>query len=403
MKEGHKIINLRLKRKFKMSSPDADIPSYNDKEFDENFRRFLNICDKILRKKDELKSELDLDNKGNPVLRCLSQYMRCYGKTQRHERKEFHVDLFQEIYNLYRNDILNNGHETVNWITEESIIIIYGSNVGLGNRSKIRIYLSYIFCMALDMKEEAEQKIRGNPDKDYAEVEELNYPDAYLLYLFRIFKSWRHEPKDTAKLTIIISDLEEKLGLTEGNQNMNSGTGTGTGMDGLLQFASGMMGQMGLPAPPEGAQAPSGDDVGHALQKVFGNPKTQETIGEMFKGLDECNDIGGVITKLVSGMSDPQFKDAIGESLNGMANGSQNRDSKDGSSGGKGESSNENTTSASAESSTEIPEVPGSSKERPRVSEQSSRPVQGTGGVLSSKGSEVPTVADGEIPVVGDD
>jgi hypothetical protein len=294
---------------------DSNSSSYNHREFDENFRRFMNICEKIINKKDELTSDLDLDGKGNPLMKCLHQYMRCYGKTDPDEREAFHVDLFWEIFNDNKEYILNNGHEDTEWLIKNNLILVYGSNLGLGNKSRIRIYLSHIFEMAAIMKSNTDKFIRENTNEDPSDHDELNYPDAYLLYLYRVFKSIVRDRTETAKLTIIISDLEEKLGLSEGAQS----TAPGNGLDGLLQFATGMMGQIGLPTPQDGSDAPSGDDVGKALQNVFGNPKTQETISGMFKDMDKCDNIGDVIGKLVSGMSDPQFKDAIGDSLNGMA------------------------------------------------------------------------------------
>jgi len=387
--------------------------TYNHQEFDESFRRFLNICEKILKKRDDLTQDLDLEGKGNPILKCLRQYMRCYSKTTPQEREGFHVDLFREIFDEHKYSILDSGHVNTDWLLHEKIILIYGSNMGLGNKSRIRIYLSHIFEMAVIMKADSEKKLHGKTEQDYTEADELNYPDAYLLYLYRIFKSLRHEPTDTAKLTIIISDLEERLGLSEGNQNMNPGTG----LDGLLQFATGMMGQMGLPSPPEGAQAPSGDDVGTALQNVFGNPKTQEAISGMFKDLDKCDDIGDVIGKLVNGMSNPQFKDAIGESLNGMADArvegggkedGEKRDDKkeDGNKGDGKEVTNDDQRVS--EPVTEVPPalIPSdrdSSNEVPSLSPgQSIRPeVRSHGEVPGSRiTSEVP---DGEIPIVGDD
>ena len=296
-----------------------DKQSYNRREFDENFRRLLNLSEKIINRKDELSQDLDLENKGNPILKCLHQYMRCYSKTSPEEVEEFHVDLFREIFDRYKFDIIENGHENTNWIMDYNIVIIYGSNMGLGNKSRIRIYISHLYEMATIMKTETERELRGKSEDDYSKAEELNYPDAYLLYIYRIFKTFQTDSKISARLTIIISDLEEKLGVTE---RAKPSVSQGNGLDGLLEFATGMMGQMGLPQAPEGSAPPSGDDVGKALQNVFGNPKTQDAISGMFKDLDQSNDIGDVIGKLVNGMSNPQFKDAIGESLNGMADAS---------------------------------------------------------------------------------
>lgn len=351
-------------------SSDSNDSSYNHKEFDENFRRFMNICEKIISKKDELAQNLDLDGKGNPLMKCLHQYMRCYGKTNPNEREGFHVELFRLIFNEFKNDILNNdksyildnGHiNDTYWLINNNLSLVYGSNLGLGGRSRIRIHLSHIFEMAVIMKSDTDKILEENPREDPSDHDELNYPDAYLLYLNRVFKSIVRDRTETAKITIIISDLEDKLGLSEGTQS----AAPGNGLDGLLQFASGMMGQIGLPTP-EGTDAPSGDDVGKALKSVFGNPKTQETISSMFKDMDKCDNIGDVIGNLVTGMSNPQFKDAIGESLNGIA---------------------DISAGAGAASSSDA----GSGKNESVVPDRSSTNDQGSG------------VPDGEIPIVTDD
>ena len=80
-------------------------------EFDRNFKKFLNICEKILNKEKEGKLDLDPNPKGNPILKCLEQYHRCYLKTKPDERNEMHVVLFLEIYDSNKRSILDDGHK----------------------------------------------------------------------------------------------------------------------------------------------------------------------------------------------------------------------------------------------------------------------------------------------------
>lgn len=287
-------------------------PSFN--EFDRNFKRLLDLSDEILKKNDT--RTLNLSEEANSTLECLVRYRRCYLKTKPDEREEMHVSLFRKVYDMNKTAIIDDGHKNTSWLKDGDITIQYGSNFGLVNF--IIVDLSEIFRIACKLRDETKLKLEGASDEEYQTAKELNYPDAYMLYIYRIFKSWPHESsEETVRLNIIITAIEKDLGITSETSDNNPLGEEGLG--GLMNFAQGMFDNMGI-KPPEGSTQPNQADIGKALGNVFNNPNTQTAISGMFEGLGNSNNIGDVIGKLVGGFSDPALTQAIGDSLNEAAN-----------------------------------------------------------------------------------
>ena len=286
--------------------------SYDFKMFDVNFRRLLSLCSKIV-KLDERRSR-DADS-GSTVRATLIKYTRCYDMTPQEDVENDHVDLFKEMYQQYREDIINDGHKNTDWITNNNIVIVYGSNIGAGDKSRIRIYLSSIYQMAVDLCNFTKARMRRNPDGDYSDCEELNYPDAFFLYLYRIFKTWKHPAQyrgDRQNLNVIVMEIEDILGLSDDSSSTNGG---GQGLDGLMKFAQGITGKVGDLQKDGTLPDTMPDDVGATLRNIFSNPDIGNLINSTFKNMSESNDVGTAVSSLVNGLSDPRMKNAVSDSF----------------------------------------------------------------------------------------
>ena len=279
--------------------------------FGPSLRRLLAVSEKILKRKEELDDNLDLDGRGNPILKCLNQYARCFLKTRVDEIEDFHIDLFRRVYKEHRNDILEIPNT---WLNKHSVVIQYGSNLPEPIKCNFKIYLAHIYEIATVMRDDVETKLEGKSDEDYQNADELNYPEGLLLHTYRIFASFIDDRSDTAKVNVIITDLEDKLGIGD---NQSSSGGTTTGFGGLLDFVSGAAQQMGL--NQDGIDQSSGGDLGSAIQSVFSNKGIQDSLGQIFADVEGSNDIGEVIGKLVGGLGDEKFKNAIGEAVGGIS------------------------------------------------------------------------------------
>lgn len=287
---------------------------YDHDKFDRNFKRLLDLCSKICRMYD---SKGGNDSNDSHVKNSLIRYVRCYDRTEKVDVEDEHLDLFKSMYQSYRSDILDDGHKKTGWLLDNNIIIIYGSNVGAADRSTIKIYLSAIFGMASDLCAATRSRMMRNPDGDYSENEELNYPRGFLLYLYRIFNTWRHPNAtkgDQQRITLIITDIEESLEINDDPQS-GQGQGQGQGLEGVMKFAQGMLGKMGDLQKDGTLPDKAPDDIGATLKNIFSHPDVNSLINKTFKSMNESNDIGTAASSLFAGLSDPRLKNALSSSL----------------------------------------------------------------------------------------
>lgn len=276
--------------------------------FNTSLRRLLVTSKKILNHKDELDGNLDLDGRGNPILKCLNQYSRLFSKTRPDEIEDFHIDLFRIVFREYHDDILKTPTK---WLNMNNIIIQYGSNLPEPIKCNFKIYLSHIYEISTVMKSDITDKLKDKSNKDQ---EELNYPTALLLHVYRIFGSFVKDRSDTAKINVIISDLEEILGIGDSPSSSSPSDGFG----GLLQFVSGAAQQMGLNTEGFNSSENGGGDMGSAIKSVFENKGIKESLGKILSDVENSNDVGEVVSKLIGGLGDDNFRSAIGNAVGGI-------------------------------------------------------------------------------------
>lgn len=274
-------------------------------EFDGAFRPFLKLCEKVMIKYN--KKNLDLSGKDDIFLKGLQSYAKCYRQTEPEDRDN-HLVLFQEIWKKHSDNFLElatcldevHKSSVLEWFRDADLVIQFGSNCGLVN--KIKIYLSLIYDKAYQLS--------------FSDKED-NSADAYIYYLYKIFKSWPHDKMDNMKLNSVTSYLEAELGLEEKPATTNGAIPT-EGIGSLINVATDLMGKMGI-KPPEGTPAPNEQEIGKTINNVFQSENTQKMIGDIFKGLQGggTGGIGDVISNVMRGMEgNTDFKKMMGDSLN---------------------------------------------------------------------------------------
>jgi len=273
------------------------------------------IMRKIMETNEEY--ELGLNDKSNVIHTCLNKYMKAYDLTEPMD----HLPYFMRVYQKNKIAILR-GYEDDNWLRDGNIIIRYGELEGV--RAELKLMLSAIYNIGLEIKKRVESNRKGLYKERPGECEELTYTQIFMLHLYRIFKEGLDNNKEKETLTKCINEIEMILNLNDGENNKANENGFG----GLINMATNLMSTLNI-KPPEGVSMPKEEEVGAAIGSIFNNPQTQNTIGTIFKDISECKDINQILQKLVTGFNNPTIAKAIGDTIGQTALGASKEETFD--------------------------------------------------------------------------
>lgn len=288
-------------------------------EFDKNLISLFTLIKTIIKTHE--KNNLNLSSRENPIMSRLERYIKIYDRTDPEE----HIFYFQKIFDHNRSGILR-GPDRDQWINSGNIIIHFGEETGNPVRNA-KIHLSLIYKTSIKLRNDMEEALEGLPDVEQSK--ELLYPTLLLLHLYRIFRDISVSNEDKSRLTEYIRKLEKETGSKPTSKTTSSESGD-TSLDGLMNMATGFMEQMGMKLP-DGHQLPSGSELTAAFNGIIQNPQTKSFIGDMMKDMQQSNNIGDVVGKLInklpSGM-DSEVKQTIENNLNSLPD-NNNNDSYD--------------------------------------------------------------------------
>ncbi len=275
-------------------------------KFEKNLGGFLTLSKTIIQSHE--RRNLKLSSKRNPILSRLEKYIKTYDRTEVEE----HIWCFDKIYSSNRPAILR-GPARDNWLKNGNLVIQYGEEVD--RVTDIKIHVSSIYNTACKLRDDIEESLQGLPDVD--ESQELLYPSLYLLHLYKIFFETAGE-NDGEKLDEYISILEKEAGI----KSKGRSSSTADPMGSILGAATDFMGQLGIKLP-EGQKMPSQEELGKALGTMMNNPQTKSMMGNVMKEMQECNSLGDVVNKLMSGLGggslgdnlDPATKQSIQDNI----------------------------------------------------------------------------------------
>lgn len=277
----------------------------DEKQFDIGIKGLFRVVKTIVNINNQ--RLLKLDNKKNPVLVCLEQYQKVYDKTTPKEHKIY----FSDIYEKYKSVILK-GPNRDDWLTSNRLSIKYGSHVGMN--TKARIYLSAVYITACKIRNEVEESMKGLPNIE--ESKEIQIPSAFLLHMYRIFKSIAPS-SDHDKLNKHIESLKCDLGIID-NQTTTDNSDVSDTLEPLVNMASKFMGKMGVEIP-EGKMPPT-KQLTDAVGQIFNNPKTSEMLTNIFGEFQKSNNIGDLMNSIVSNIGNPELTNAVKETINTQNN-----------------------------------------------------------------------------------
>lgn len=248
---------------------------------------------------------------------CLNKYLNIYNNMEPNE----HYIYFEKLYNKNRSDFLN-ILTSDKFLSEGTLFIQFGDGIKSTKeidekRKQVRIYLSDIYAISIDLQKKAEKTLDGIDENIASEVggKDLIRPQILQLHLMRIF--YHLIDDDKTQLGKIVTQLENILGVPKKtvnedmfkslSQNMSSNT---NGLSGLFTMATSMMEKMGY-KPPPGMTPPSEKEINDVISNVFGNDTTQNAIKNMFTSLQGCNDFGSAVQEVVKNVTDPKTMEAI--------------------------------------------------------------------------------------------
>ena len=288
---------------------------YVKNSFDREFLSFIKQSQEIINARYGVSIEFG-DVRKEMV--CLNKYLNIYNNMEPEE----HFVYFTKLYNKNRSSILNTLNSD-KWLSEGNIYIQFGDGIKSSRevaekRKQVRIYVSEIYSIALDLQKKAEKTLDGIDETIASEVggKDLIRPQILQLHLMRIFYHL-NDDDDKIQLGKIVTQLENILGVPKKtvnddifksiSQNMSSNT---NGLSGLFSMATSMMEKMGYKTPP-GMTPPSEIEINRVISDVFGNDTTQSAIRNMFTSLQGCNDFGSAVQEVVKNVTDPKTMQAI--------------------------------------------------------------------------------------------
>lgn len=282
---------------------------------------FLNHCQAILKAHSKLYGLGDSKNASEKLLR----YMKFYNKTFEAgltKVKTLHMDLWETVIDSNFRNILE-GHSKLNWLTDKNIEIILGSNQG--KVTECQILLSKIYKYALAVEKATEENLDGLPEEELENHQELIYSKILVFRIYEVLLATAYDSEKTQKALVeCLVEIETDLGIDKPKYKKQSSGGGGDGMSQLMNMASSVAKQMGVPIP-EDAQMPQTDQMMGALSDIMNRGETQNIISDL-KGSfqnqgDGPPDFGKIIsTALGSVMRNVPMEnsDAIKETINDL-------------------------------------------------------------------------------------
>lgn len=278
--------------------------SPNSEQINKAFRGLFDIMKKIIEHREKMK--MKLSSEPNPVYLRLIKFIKAYEYC---EPSDFFC-YFQNIFTKYREIILS-GHKNDQWLKTGNISITLGDGISeVVPRDDIKIMLSAIYNNACQLKNETEKKLEEiGDDDDWENSKELIYPQVMMLHLYRVFRESVENTQDKQKLSKLVSDIENELGLT---------TNTTTVSQPVMAPFENIMNQMfsSLKGNQMEQNSSNNLDIFKIVTNVLNNPQIQNTMNKLMSDLQESQSTDQAIQKLLQGFNNPELTSAIVKSLN---------------------------------------------------------------------------------------
>ena len=282
---------------------------FDETLFETSFEKFFEFCNKVITYK-------STGLKVNPIMVKMNKFKKVVDLMKPTELKTLFIESIYvpNKYNLLES---NSDHS---WILENDVSMSIGKN-------KERILMcSTVYKKALKLKAECEKSLEKLPESACEEAEELNFPDIFLLYLFRMLKASVEESNDNATVSKILSGIESDLGITNSNnpevKNNNANPmPSGNPLGDILSNLGPMLGNL-----TKNMNSGNGNKGGNGQMQMpnianllsgltSGNPQLSKMVGETFGDLSDCKNPADMLGKVVRKLNNPELQSMIQNGL----------------------------------------------------------------------------------------
>lgn len=223
-----------------------------------------------------------------------------------------HAQLFSSLYTSNRDKFLNITEDD-DFLRTGSLQIWYGEELPNVKRKNIRIPISGCYNMAMSMKDNIDDQLTGDAEKDA----KMMGTDEYLLgteMLYYLMVSIRMSIKDAGdrtKIDVIIKNLAKEAGLGESH-----GKNIGKGLSGVVSKITNAVKSCGLTGP-DGSQIdePPSEKIGDMIETILDNKSFTQSLSGVLsdanKSIQSKKDISlSEMTAEIFGKMGPVLKES---------------------------------------------------------------------------------------------
>lgn len=245
-------------------------------EFDKCIEELFRLSDQILLYNAGGDITLRSSNV-DPFRTKVIKYKKTYTKTKSSPK---HLAEFGNIYQKCKSKLNEDLDSFMLWFEKQSYKIVITEQV------YFPISIVYSKCCT----------IARNIDESKTNEEHVGstYPEQFVLHLLKIFKCCEDNPK----LTEYITELENELGLQQGEN-----PDPVDGLSDVVAMASDIIGDLGVPIPKGSFNV---GDLKNSISKFSKDPNAKQTMKKMFGNIKldgaDKKDIPGMFTKIFEGM-----------------------------------------------------------------------------------------------------
>lgn len=261
------------------------------KVFDDEMKKLFETLTNVLSL--HIKKGLQL-NQEDMIKSSLDKYVKAYKLTN----SDIHRKYIKSIFDEYRFAILRGGED---WVKDNEIAIQFGQELDKVPK-KIRVRVSDIYKISLQMKENTIENITGLIDNLEMRPPELDYPKKIVYQMYRLFEEVI-DPEDKKALKILSDKLAEELGIpVKDSTPMKDG--------GIMGFTWNILNQLGVSIPKE--KLPKDEEILPMVNNVIKGPEFQNLFSSMTEDFEkEPKDLGNVIKKFADKLGGSGLMDKI--------------------------------------------------------------------------------------------
>lgn len=297
----------------------------DEEQLDKHFNKFREFCERVLIYQNGISTQT------NPILTKMNKFVKIYNMLEANEK----VEIINEcMFIPFKKEVLSKGDD-YSWLEQKTVcLMLPGSNQKNKDKS---IMVSTVYKKCVKLKQDAEKAIDGLPDSAAEDREELNFPDIFCLYYYRILKSVVTDSKDVEKINEKLKHIETDLGVNSesnvdikhnlvGNMGNLGGLGNlsnlGNNIGNIIQNIAPALNNIVKQKADGGINLNMAgiSDVTNKLVETLApnNPEIKKKLGEFASGFSDVKTPGDALGVLTSKLGQPGLQNAIQSGLGNL-------------------------------------------------------------------------------------